>query len=56
MTDSAPNIQVGGKVPDFTLATYEPSTGGFGEFRLSESMSAGKWTILVFYPADFTFV
>jgi alkyl hydroperoxide reductase subunit AhpC len=56
MSDAAPCIQVGDKVPDFKLTTYEPSTGGFGEFNLSENMSAGKWTILFFYPADFTFV
>ena len=49
-------IQVGSEVPDFTLQTYEPSTGDFGEVSLSELKSAGKWTILFFYPADFTFV
>ena len=49
-------IQVGQKVPDFKMATYEPTQGGFGEFSLSENMKKGKWTILFFYPADFTFV
>lgn len=50
------HIQVGETVPDFTLTTFEPSTGGFGEFSLEKNASEGKWTILFFYPADFTFV
>ena len=49
-------IQVGAEVPDFTLNTYEPQTGDFGSVSLSDLKSAGKWTILFFYPADFTFV
>ena len=49
-------IQVGAQVPDFTLNTYEPRSGEFGSVRLSELQSSGKWTILFFYPADFTFV
>ena len=50
------SIQVGQTVPDFTLTTFDPKTGGFGEFSLDENAKAGKWTILFFYPADFTFV
>ena len=34
----------------------ETSTGGFGEFDLEKTKAEGKWTILFFYPADFTFV
>ncbi len=49
-------IQVGSEVPDFTLETYEPSSGEFGSVSLSDLKSSGKWTILFFYPADFTFV
>ena len=49
-------IQVGAKVPDFTLTTYEPKSGDFGEVSLRDLQSKGKWTILFFYPADFTFV
>jgi len=49
-------IQVGSQVPDFTLNTYEPTTGDFGSVSLSDLKSSGKWTILFFYPADFTFV
>ena len=49
-------IRVGQKVPDFTLPTFEPTTRQFGEFSLQANREAGKWTILFFYPADFTFV
>ena len=47
---------VGGKVPDFELKTFDPAAGDFGSFSLAEAKKAGKWTILMFYPADFTFV
>jgi len=49
-------ILVGQQVPDFELETYEPATGKFGKFSLKEAKEQGKWTILFFYPADFTFV
>jgi peroxiredoxin (alkyl hydroperoxide reductase subunit C) len=49
-------IQVGQQVPDFRLETYNPRTAAFDEVRLSELRARGKWTILFFYPADFTFV
>jgi peroxiredoxin (alkyl hydroperoxide reductase subunit C) len=43
-------------VPDFKLETYEPAKGDFGEISLKDLKAAGKWTILLFYPADYTFV
>ena len=53
-------VSVGDDVPDFTMETYEASTGKFGSVSLSKlktkGKKKGKWTILVFYPADFTFV
>jgi NADH-dependent peroxiredoxin subunit C len=48
--------RVGQVVPDFELETYEPASGQFGKLSLAEQRAAGKWTVLVFYPADFTFV
>ena len=47
---------VGRKIKDFTLETYEPATDSFGELSFAEVRKDGKWLILVFYPADFTFV
>ena len=49
-------LGVGDTVPEFKMETFEPSTGQFGEVSLADLKADGKWTILVFYPADFTFV
>ncbi len=49
-------LKVGQDVPDFSIETYEPSKGDFGEFSLAAQKAGKKWTILFFYPADFTFV
>lgn len=49
-------VKVGALVPDFEMETYDPAEGGFGKISLAELKKAKKWTILVFYPADFTFV
>jgi len=49
-------LKLGQKVPDFTLNTYEPSKGEFGTFSLADQNAQKRWTILFFYPADFTFV
>ena len=43
-------------VPEFAMETYEPTTGSFGRITLSEVRQASLSTVLVFYPADFTFV
>lgn len=48
--------KVGQPVRDFSLETFDPSEGGFSKVSLEENKKNGKWTILVFYPADFTFV
>ena len=48
--------KVGQKVPEFSLEVYDPTEGGFGVVDLGTLRKEGKWTILFFYPADFTFV
>ena len=53
---AAPALQVGQDVPDFEMTTFEPTTGKFGKYSLKDNKKAGKWSVLVFYPADFTFV
>jgi peroxiredoxin (alkyl hydroperoxide reductase subunit C) len=55
MTDN-PTIQLGHPVPDFELETYDPSRNDFGTISLAQLKAEKKWTILFFYPADFTFV
>ncbi|CCH49391.1 peroxiredoxin [Pseudodesulfovibrio piezophilus] len=48
--------KVGQKVPEFTLEAFDPTEGGFCEVDLGALRKEGKWAILFFYPADFTFV
>lgn len=49
-------IQVGGAVPDFEMDTYDPNEMFFGKLSLDQLKKDGRWTVLFFYPADFTFV
>lgn len=56
MGETACGIQVGQKAPGFKIETYEPTQGDFGEISLEKLMREKKWTVLFFYPADFTFV
>jgi len=56
MSEHCCGIQVGQNVPDFKMETYEASKGDFGEASLEAMKKGGKWTVLFFYPADFTFV
>lgn len=49
-------IEVGDTVPDFTMDIFDPTKKDFGSVALGDLRAAGKWTILVFYPGDFTFV
>ncbi|MCL4557462.1 MAG: redoxin domain-containing protein [Deltaproteobacteria bacterium] len=49
-------LRIGQKVPEFELDTYEPQEGRYGRFNLRDAIAKKQWTILVFYPADFTFV
>ena len=44
--------RVGGKAPDFTAPAYYK--GEFTRVQLSDYL--GKWTMICFYPGDFTFV
>lgn len=45
-------VKVGESVPDFEFETYHQ-----GEIKnMSLSKLRGKWAVIVFYPADFTFV
>jgi alkyl hydroperoxide reductase subunit AhpC len=55
MTDTMV-AKVGQKVPSFEIETFDPIKKDFGIFSLDKQKETGKWTILFFYPADFTFV
>lgn len=56
MAETATPLKLGTRVPDFEIETYEPAKGDFGSFRLQDQIAKKRWTILFFYPADFTFV
>lgn len=45
-------IKIGEKVNNFEMAAYQNGK----EIKIRLSDYAGKWLILIFYPADFTFV
>ncbi len=49
-------LRVGQNTPEFEITTYEPTEGMYGKFNLKTALTNKKWVILVFYPADFTFV
>jgi len=48
--------RVGQPVPNFEMDVFDPKKHEFGRISLAELKKQGKWTILVFYPADYTFV
>jgi alkyl hydroperoxide reductase subunit AhpC len=56
MTGDCCSVRVGQSAPEFKMETYESSRGDFGEISLATQKTAKKWTVLFFYPADFTFV
>ncbi len=49
-------IKLGQKAPDFEIDVYDPVRDDFGKFKLQDQLEKKRWTILFFYPADFTFV
>ena len=49
-------IFVGEKVPTFKIDTFNPQTKKFGTFSFNPAKNNKKWLVLIFYPADFTFV
>jgi peroxiredoxin (alkyl hydroperoxide reductase subunit C) len=47
-------VDIGEAAPDIRAKVWDPDKKKIEEFRLSDLK--GKWTILIFYPGDFTFV
>ena len=45
-------ININSVVPDFELEAYQ--AGEIKKLKLADYR--GKWVVLIFYPADFTFV
>ena len=49
-------LRIGDHVPNILFETYDPVKNDFGELTLDSIKKKKKWTVLFFYPADFTFV
>lgn len=49
------SVKVGQVVPNFSAKALMTDQS-FGEVSLEENMKNGKWTIMFFWPLDFTFV
>lgn len=49
-------VRVGQDVPDFQMDAFDPAKGEFTRVALEANKKAKKWTVLFFYPADYTFV
>lgn len=47
-------VKIDQSAPMFDLPFYDPKTDSDGMFHLEDQK--GRWTVLFFYPADFTFV
>jgi peroxiredoxin (alkyl hydroperoxide reductase subunit C) len=56
MSELCCSLSVGEKVPDIELEMFDPVSCDFGKISLKKLKAAKKWTVLFFYPADFTFV
>lgn len=46
--------KIDNEAPEFNMPFYDPNTDNDGEITSDDI--EGKWTVLFFYPADFTFV
>jgi peroxiredoxin (alkyl hydroperoxide reductase subunit C) len=49
-------LRIGDHVPNVLFETYDPVKNDFGELTIDSIKKKKKWTVLFFYPADFTFV
>lgn len=49
-------VKVGQIVPSFEMDVFDPTRSDFGKISLNDLKAKGQWTVLVFYPADYTFV
>lgn len=49
-------LNIGDVVPDLTIEAFDPTKTDFTEVTLESIKKKKKWTVLFFYPGDFTFV
>lgn len=51
-----PCVKVGEIVENFEMEVYDPVKGDFSKISLENIKEKRQWTVLFFYPADFTFI
>ena len=49
-------LKIGSKIPDIEVDAYLPAEKDFGKINFHSMLQTGKWIIVFFYPADYTFV
>ena len=49
-------LNIRDNVPNFKIETFDPNRNDFSEITLESIKKKKMWTVLFFYPADFTFV
>jgi len=49
-------IKVGAQVANFEMDVFDPARGDFARVSLADLKAQKKWTVLFFYPGDYTFV
>jgi NADH-dependent peroxiredoxin subunit C len=49
-------LKIWEKVPNFKIEIYDPNKSDFAEITFESIKKKKMWTVLFFYPADFTFV
>jgi len=49
-------VKIGGHIEDNSLDAYLPEKKDFGKINFSDITNSGKWLIIFFYPADYSFV
>ncbi len=60
MHDECDTMRIGDKLPEMTLTAYDPIKDKTIDIKTSDyhekGKKKGKWVVLMFYPADFTFI
>ena len=49
-------LKIGDRIPEIEIEAYLPAKKDFGKITFQDISKQGKWLILFFYPADYTFV
>ncbi len=50
------DTKVGSQVAEFEMDVFDPARGDFARVSLADLKAQKKWTVLFFYPGDYTFV